>query len=134
MHKSLDQRYPFLSGLIRSVHRISLEELTRRAPTAVEYEYYDLERLLANVRDNDHWHEASGPLVAYFDQPRGYLATLEAYVGLGIVKDPRRFVTKKFAAPAVPRPGPRLSFRCNDDGPTRSQRLLVESRAHPVAQ
>src|SRR5216684_1245388 len=82
---SLDTKYTALSRLVRSVLGLDLETLASRAP-AVGYEYFDLERLLAHVRSSPLALDDKifGP---FSRQVRGYLATIEAYVALGIIKD-----------------------------------------------
>lgn len=47
---NLDLQYPNLSALIQSVLGMSLQQLAARAPAA-GYTFFDLERLLAHVRD-----------------------------------------------------------------------------------
>ena len=101
---SLDTKYTALSRLVRSVLGLDLETLASRAP-AVGYEHFDLERLLAHVRSSPLALDDKifGP---FSRQVRGYLATIEAYVALGIIKDQAAFVTKKLAAPKVALPMP----------------------------
>lgn len=57
------------------------------------------------MRDNDRL-EPPEIVGSWFAQARGYLATIDAYVSLGKLKDPRLFVTKKLAAPVEPRAVP----------------------------
>ncbi len=102
---SLDDDYPNLSQLVACVLGIGLEQLAARAP-ARDYEYFDLERLLADAKAGQA-HITSGDLLAGFaQQTHGYVATLEEYVGLGVLKDPHQFVTKKLCAPRAPRAAP----------------------------
>lgn len=96
---NLDERYPHLSELVRSVLTLSLDALASRAPCD-DYPFYDLERLLANVRDNDY--EVLDEFGSWFAQARGYLATIDAYVGLGVIENRRRFLVKKLSAPRNP--------------------------------
>jgi len=102
---SLDQRFPSLSQLVEAEYGFSLEHLAKRA-RATQYDYFDLERLLAHTLDDDRYGLADGVLAPHAAQVRGYIATLEAYVALGIVKNPRRFVAQKLMVPATPRPLP----------------------------
>jgi len=96
---TLDDRYPHLSSLVASVHGFGLERLADRAP-AGDYDYFDLERLLAHERDMRLQAAAGGLDALLAQQPLGYVATIEAYVGLGVLKNRRGFVTQKLRAPA----------------------------------
>lgn len=107
----LDTRFPKLSALVWSVLQIDLETLASRA-AASGYEYYDLERLLADVRATPLSYGdpiADATFGPHGQQARGYLATIEAFIGLGIVGDAGAFITKKLAAPRTPSPSPRSS-------------------------
>jgi hypothetical protein len=101
---TLDQKYHRLSHLIDTVLGIGLEDLANRAP-ASNYEYFDLDRLLAHVRNNSSIGQVSS-LAPYETQVRGYLATIEAYLELGVVKDLNHFVLKKLVAPKIPNAKP----------------------------
>ena len=102
---SLDEDYPKLSELVSTVLGIGLEGLADRAP-AQDYEYFDLERLLADARAGRTHIKAGDLLAGFAEQTHGYIATLEAYVGLGVLKDKRQFVKKKLCAPRKPRAAP----------------------------
>src|SRR5262245_45690641 len=104
--KSLDEEYPLLSGLIRAERGLDLEALAKRAP-AQRYEYFDLERQLHEVKQFGSIPTgALADLVPHIDQARGYLATIERYLGLGILKNSSRFVTSKLLVPATARSMP----------------------------
>lgn len=103
---TLDARYPHLSRLVFAALGLTLEKLADRAP-ADYVPYFDLERLLAHVRmihgvrlDAD----ADMLFHLHHDQVRGYVATLEAFAALGVVRDPVDFVRKKLQAPRNARP------------------------------
>lgn len=111
--QTLDIRYPHLSALVSSVLSVDLETLASRAP-ASGYLYFDLERLLAHVRaiPMSYGDDFCDHIYGLGDrQVRGYLATLEAFIALGVVRDVAAFVTKKLAAPkmALPSPSPKSS-------------------------
>ena len=103
--ETLDTRYPNLSQMVTSVLGIDLEQLASRAP-AQDYEYFDLERLLAHSKDYRRMVDADSWLAPFATQVAGYIATIEAYVALGVAKDPFHFVTKKLLAPEEPRASP----------------------------
>jgi hypothetical protein len=84
---------------------MDLHRLAARSPTA-EYDYFDLERLLAHTLDQDRLGMTNTILAPFATQVRGYIATIEAYVALGLVKDPGRFVRQKLLAARHPRPTP----------------------------
>jgi len=98
----LDERYPNLSNLVQSILKLSLEDLASRAP-ADRYEFYDLERLLADTRQTDISAIAESPFAPFAAQTRGYLATIEEYIARNLVKNPLRFIKSKLAAPKNPR-------------------------------
>jgi len=102
---SLDEDYPKLSELVSTVLGIGLEGLADRAP-AQDYEYFDLERLLADARGGRTYIKAGNLLAGFAEQTHGYIATLESYVGLGVLKDQQQFVKKKLCAPRKPRAAP----------------------------
>src|ERR1041385_726049 len=94
---TLDSTFPDLSGLVRRVLRVSLEDLASRAP-ASDFQFYDLERLLAKVRANEalHLDEICAAIFgAHHAQDRGYVATVDAFVKLGVIRDEKAFVEKK---------------------------------------
>jgi hypothetical protein len=104
---TLDATYPSLSKLVTTVLSMELETLADRAP-AIDYDYFDLERLLAEVRaaqragfTDEHYLATLGH---HEQQTRGYLATIEAYVASGVVKNPTAFLMKKLMAPRAARP------------------------------
>jgi len=105
---SLDDDFPKLSRLVTSVLGVGLEQLAARAP-AQDYEYFDLERLLADAKAGQTHIDSGDVLAEFAQQTRGYVATLDAYVGLGVLKNPRQFVRKKLSAPNGPRATPRGS-------------------------
>jgi hypothetical protein len=102
---TLDEMFPNLGRLVQRVLGMSLEGLASRAP-AVGFQFYDLERLLATVRANE-----ASPLDelctaiygAHRAQDRGYIATIDAFIGLGAIRDEQAFVEKKLMAPRMPR-------------------------------
>jgi len=100
----LDETYPSLSDLVRSVLGLDLEALANRAP-AEAFDHFDLERRLAHVRSSPLALDDTifGP---HSQQVRGYLATIEAFVALGVVRNPVAFLTKKLAAPRIARRAP----------------------------
>ena len=103
----LDADYPHLSATVRSVLSLSLDQLADRCPCEIEFKYFDLERLLAGVRDSPLFNDPE--YTNYSDswmQVRGYLATFDAYIALGILKNPAEFITKKLLAPVRPQPVP----------------------------
>jgi hypothetical protein len=100
---SLDVDYPYLSAVVRDVLSLTLNQLADRCPCQAIYQYFDLERLLAAVRDNPLFNDPE--YTNYSDswaQVRGYLATIDAYIGLGVLKNPTEFITKKLLAPVSP--------------------------------
>jgi hypothetical protein len=103
---TLDDRYPRLSKLVREGQvEQTLELLASRAP-AVDYEYFDLERLLAQDRaiENAQIDEISAAIVAaHHEQTRGYLATIEQFVTLFPPSHVPSFVRRKLLAPRVAR-------------------------------
>lgn len=105
MTATLDSRLPDLSALVRSDLKITLEELADRKP-AVDYGYFDLERLLARFRELDSTcHDDLGEKIisGHRDQVRGYVATLDEFVRVFEVPGARAFLRKKLQAPTKPR-------------------------------
>jgi hypothetical protein len=104
---TLDELFPHLSELVRDVRGLSLDDLSTRAPS-VGFPFYDLERLLAAVRE-DEVDPLDGTLAPIFGvqdaQLRGYVATIDAYIGLGTLQGRKRnaFVAKKLMVPRAPR-------------------------------
>lgn len=104
--QTLDTKYPHLAALVRAGLGLTLEKLADRAP-ARDFEFYDLERLLAQVREIEtikHSAVTAAIFAAHENQIRGYVATLEAFVALGVVKSARTFVRKKLHTPLKARP------------------------------
>lgn len=98
---TLDLLFPSLSSMVRSVLGLTLEQLAAREP-ATNYKFFDLERLLAHrkVIDAIKLDEIGEAIVRlHHQQVRGYIATLEAFVALGVLRDHDAFVTKKLLAP-----------------------------------
>jgi hypothetical protein len=105
---NLDLQYPHLSLLIQSVLGITLQELAARAPAA-GYTFFDLERLLAHVQfvNQVQLDEIGEAIVRlHHQQVRGYVATLEAFVALGVLREREAFVVKKLLAPRDALPAP----------------------------
>jgi len=103
---TLDARYPNLSSLVRTDLGIDLEALAGRQP-ATSYALFDLERLLAHLRQIESvQHDEIGEMLVagHNDQVRGYLATLDEFVRVFHVPNARTFLRKKLQAPTKPRP------------------------------
>jgi hypothetical protein len=99
----LDVDYPHLSAAVRDVLSLTLDQLADRSPCRDIFKYFDLERLLAAVRDNPLFNDPE--FTTYSDnwaQVRGYLSTFDAYIGLGVLKNPADFITNKLLAPMQP--------------------------------
>jgi hypothetical protein len=104
---ALDTDYPCLSAAVQQVHSLTLDQLADRCPCDSTFQFFDLERLLAGVRDSPLFNDPE--YTRYSDawmQVRGYLATFDAYLALSVVKNPALFITKKLLAPLVPLPAP----------------------------
>jgi hypothetical protein len=101
----LDGQYPKLSQLVEAECDVTLEQLANRAP-AVNYKYFDLERLLAHAVRDARTGPAGTLLAPYATQVLGYLATLEAYIALNVIKSAHNFVVKKLMVPQRAGPPP----------------------------
>lgn len=87
---------------------MSLVQLAHRAP-AVNYEHFDLERLLAHLESVKSWsQEDLGEMLMrlHHQQVHGFVATIEQFLALDVVKDRVNFVVKKLLAPQVALPSP----------------------------
>lgn len=94
---------------------LTLDQLADRCPCNENYEHFDLERLLAAVRDSPLFNDPE--FTRYSEnwaQVRGYLATFDAYLALGVVKKLPEFVAKKLLAPPVALPAPPKSAEMLD--------------------
>lgn len=105
---NLDLRYPAISASVREALDMSLVDLARRAP-AVDYEFFDLERLLAHLEliDGRKLDDLGEMIVRLHDQQvHGFAATIEEFLSLGVLEDRVTFVVKKLLAPKVALPSP----------------------------
>ena len=112
----LDAQYPALSAIVCEVNGLTLEALADRAP-AHNYEFYDLERLCADIRTrqipiDNPFLQALGEAT----QIQGYLAVLNEYVARGFVRKRPSFVHDKLLAPKKPNPSAPspTGFNCLD--------------------
>ena len=102
----LDAQYPALSAIVREVSGLTLETLADRAP-AHGYDFYDLERLCADVRASQI--PVDNPFLAGLGgdtQIQGYLAISNEYVARGFVRKRPSFVRRKLLVLKTPKPTP----------------------------